>query len=138
MLYKLLSFDRSLFLGLNGFHATWLDPLMYLATNTLVWIPLFVLLFVLVVRTFHWRTVTILVAVACMITVSDQLSNLLKNDTKRLRPSHESALAAKIHIVKEYRGSEFGFYSAHASNTFALAVFLIILFQKRFRYMYIL
>jgi undecaprenyl-diphosphatase len=73
-----------------------------------------------------------------MIIVSDQLSNLVKNDVKRLRPSHKPEIAARVHTVKEYRGGEFGYYSAHASNHFALAVFLIVLFQKRYRYLYLL
>lgn len=135
MLEKLLSADRSLFLSLNGLHTSWLDPLMFRASNTLVWIPLFIFLTCLVIDTFRYKTITVIVALALMVTISDQLSNLVKNDTKRPRPSHEPALAARIHIVKEYRGEEFGYYSAHASNTFALAVFLIILFQKRYRYL---
>jgi len=138
MLDKLLSLDRSVFLGLNGLHTSWLDPLMYWASNALVWLPLFIVLIALVIKTFRWRTITILVAMACMITISDQLSTLVKNDTKRLRPSHEPALAARVHIVKEYSGGEFSYYSAHASNTFALAVFLIVLFRKRYRYLYLL
>ncbi|MCX6286245.1 MAG: phosphatase PAP2 family protein [Bacteroidetes bacterium] len=138
MLEKLLSLDRSIFLGLNGLHACWLDTVMYWASNPLVWLPLFIALLYLVIKTFRLRTVTVLLVLALMITISDQLTNLVKNDTKRLRPSHEPALAQRIHIVKEYRGGELGFYSAHASNTFALAVFLIILFQKRYRYLYLL
>ncbi len=138
MLEKFLTFDRSLFLTLNGLHASWLDPVMYWASNTLVWIPLFIFLACLVIDTFRYKMVAVILALALMITISDQLSNLVKNDTQRLRPSNEPALAAGIHIVKEYRGSDFGYYSAHASNTFALAVFLIILFQKRYRYLYLL
>jgi len=138
MLEKLLTFDRSLFLTLNGLHAAWLDPVMYWTSKSLVWMPLFLILLGFVINTFHWRTITVLVAVALMITVSDQLTNLVKNDTKRLRPSHEPALAASVHIVNEFRGGEFGYYSSHASNTFALAVFLILLFQKRYRYLYLL
>ncbi|MCX6283468.1 MAG: phosphatase PAP2 family protein [Bacteroidetes bacterium] len=138
MLEKLLAFDRSLLLTLNGLHTSWLDPLMYWASNPLIWLPLFIGLMILVINTFRWKTITVLAAVAVMITVSDQLSNLVKDNTQRLRPSNEPALVASIHIVKEYRGSDFGFYSAHASNTFALAVFLIILFQKRYRYLYLL
>ena len=138
MLEKLLSADRSLFLTLNGFHASWLDPVMYWASNGIVWLPLYFFLLGLVIKTFRLKTVTVLVAVALMMTISDQLSNLVKNDVKRLRPSHEPALAGRVHLVKEYRGGELGFYSAHASNTFALAVFLIVLFQKRYRYLYLL
>ena len=138
MLEKLVLFDRSLFLSFNGQHAYWLDPVMYWASNSIVWLPLFVFLLFLVIKTFRWKTLTVLVAVALLITVSDQLSEMVKNDVKRFRPSHEPTLAGNVHIVKEYRGGKHGFYSAHASSTFALAVFLIILFQKRYRYLYLL
>ncbi|MEI8005633.1 MAG: phosphatase PAP2 family protein [Bacteroidota bacterium] len=138
MVETLLSADRSLFLALNGLHAPWLDQVMYWASNPLVWLPLFVFLFYFVIRAFHFKTATVLVGVVLMITVSDQLANLSKNNLKRLRPSHESKIADSIHIVNEYRGEDFSFYSAHASNTFALAVFLIVLFQKRYRYLYLL
>lgn len=137
MLEKLISFDRSLFLGLNGIHAAWLDPVMYWMSDPLLWLPFFIILLYLVIRTFKWKTLTILAAVAVMITVSDQMSNLVKHDVKRLRPSNDPGLSASIHLVKGYRGGEYGYYSAHASNTFAVAVFLIILFQKRYRYIYL-
>ena len=45
-------------------------------------------------------------------------------------------LEGTVHIVKDFCGGEYGFYSAHASNTFATAVFLTILFQRRYRYLY--
>ena len=138
MLEKILSTDRALFLTLNGLHTSWLDTLMYWTSNDLVWLPLFVFVLFLVIKTFRWKTITVIVGVAIMIIVSDQLSNLVKNDVKRLRPSHEPEIAARVHTVKEYRGGEFGYYSAHASNHFALAVFLIVLFQKRYRYLYLL
>ena len=135
MLESLLSADRSLFLALNHLNAPWLDQVMYWATNPLVWIPLFVFLLYLVIRTFRIKTTTVILGVALMITVSDQLADLSKNNLKRLRPSHEPEIAASVHIVNEYRGGEFSFYSAHASNTFALAIFLMVLFRKRYRYL---
>ncbi len=138
MLEKLLTFDRSLFLFLNGHHTGWLDYVMFWASNGLVWLPLFIFILILLIDTFRWKTLTILAAVAVMITVSDQLSNMVKDDTKRPRPTHEPSIAASVHTVKEYKGGGYGFYSAHASNTFALAVFLIVLFQKRYRYLYVL
>jgi undecaprenyl-diphosphatase len=136
MLENLISFDRSLFLALNALHASWLDPVMFWASKGLIWLPLFVFLLYLVLNTFRWKTLTVLAALALMITLSDQLSNLVKNDVCRLRPSHQPELAGSVHIVKDYRGGEFGFYSAHASNTFATAVFLILLFQRRYRFLY--
>ena len=137
MLEKLLSFDRSLFLSLNALHASWLDPVMLWASKGLMWLPLYIFLLYLAVKNFRWKTLMVLAALALMVTISDQLSNLVKNDVHRLRPSNQPELAGSVHIVNDYRGGEFGFYSAHASNTFAVAVFLIVLFQRRYRYLYL-
>jgi len=137
MLDKLASVDRSLFLALNGLHAPWMDTVMFWASKGLVWLPLYIALLYLAVKNFRWKTMTILAALALTIALSDQLSNLVKNDSLRFRPSHQPNLEGMVHTVNDFRGGEYGFYSAHASNTFATAVFLIILFQKRYRYLYL-
>lgn len=138
MLDKLLALDRSLFLAFNGMHVPWLDPIMFWASNGFMWLPLFAAMLYLVIRTFRRKAIIVLAFVALMITVSDQLSNIVKDDVQRLRPSHQPELSASVHTVYDYRGGKFGYYSAHASNTFALALFLIVLFKKRFRYLYLL
>jgi undecaprenyl-diphosphatase len=138
MLDKLISFDRTLFLALNGIHTPWLDTVMFWASKGLVWLPFYLFLLYLTLKNFRWRTLIVLVAVALTVAFSDQLSNLVKNDTHRLRPSHQPDLEGKVHLARDYHGSELGFYSAHASNTFAVAVFLILIFQKRYRYLYLL
>jgi undecaprenyl-diphosphatase len=137
MLESLLSFDHSLFYTLNGQNAPWLDPLMFWASKSIVWLPLFAFLFYLCLKTFGWKTITVLAALALTLTFSDQLSNLVKNDVKRLRPSNQPGMSEAVHIVNGYRGGEFGFYSAHATNTFAVAVFLLVLFQGRYRFLYV-
>jgi undecaprenyl-diphosphatase len=36
-----------------------------------------------------------------------------------------------VHLVEAYKGGMFGFYSAHASNTMSVAVFIGIIFRKK-------
>ena len=36
-----------------------------------------------------------------------------------------------VDVVHDYRGGSYGFFSAHASNTFSVAVFLSLLFRRR-------
>ncbi len=111
---------------------------MFWASKVLIWIPLFAFLFFLVIRTFHWKTIVIVLSAAILILISDQLSNLSKSSFERLRPSHDSSLVSEIHTVNDYKGGEFGFYSAHASNNFAIAVFLVLLFRKKYRFLPVL
>ncbi len=54
---------------------------------------------------------------------------------QRPRPSHEPALAEKIHLVKDYHGGDYGFPSSHASNSFALAVFIFLILKERYNWL---
>jgi undecaprenyl-diphosphatase len=134
MIDILKTIDLNIFLFLNGIHTPFLDWAMVWATNVMIWIPLFVLLLYLVIRTYKWKTIMIVFSVALMITASDQLANLSKHSTQRLRPSQDPALEHVVHIVNNIKGGMYGFYSAHASTTFAVAIFLIILLRRKYRW----
>jgi undecaprenyl-diphosphatase len=109
---------------------------MYQATKVVVWIPLYLFFLYLLIRQYKWRTLMVLVLAALMILVSDQLSNLAKDTFQRLRPSHEPGLM--VHLVNAYKGGEYGFYSGHATNNFSIAVFLIVLTGKRFKWFWMI
>ena len=59
---------------------------------------------------------------------------VFKNNFERLRPCHEASLADIIHTVRDKCGGHYGFISSHASNSFALAVFLSGFIRRRYRY----
>ena len=109
-----------------------MDPMIYWGTRSLVWIPLYLIILYLIIRNFRWETLWIILFVALMILVSDQLSNLFKEWIGRLRPTHEPGLQG-VHTVNGYTGGMYGFYSAHGSNTMAIAVFLIFLLKDRYK-----
>ena len=67
------------------------------------------------------------------IVVSDQLSNVFKYGFERLRPCHDSTLIPYMRSVE--CGGKYGFYSAHASNTFLVASFLSPLLKKKYIYL---
>ena len=136
MLQFLDHIDQRLFFFLNGMHNPFFDTVMYHVTGLLVWLPLYLLFLYLVIREYRWQTLIVIAFVAILILVSDQLCNIVKETVHRFRPSNDPALTT-VHIVNGYRGGTFGFYSAHASNNFALAVFLILLIGQRFRYIII-
>ncbi len=135
MIQYLDQLDHRLFLFLNGMHNPFFDHLMLGATRSLIWLPVYLVFFWLVVREYRWQTIWILIFAALMILASDQLSNVVKDSVQRLRPSREPGLA--VHLVEAYKGGLYGFYSAHASNTFAVSLFLIILLRRSFRWFFI-
>jgi undecaprenyl-diphosphatase len=136
MLEHLKSFDTKLFLYLNGKHNSFFDPIMYWLSNTVIWIPLYLLLAILIIRHYKKQSILIFIILIALMTVSDQLSgNIIRDYVMRPRPSHEAALQGLIHLSKAGSGGQYGFVSAHASNCFALASFIIFILPINFRWL---
>lgn len=132
----LLALDRQAFLAINGAHAPWADALMWAVSDLRLWIPLYLFLLFVIQRRWGWRGLGISVPViAVMMVCSDSGSVVLFKDTvQRLRPSHVPELHGMVHLLSGadgglYRGGPFGFVSSHASNHFAIAVFVTGLFS---------
>lgn len=128
----LLEIDKRILLFLNGMHSPLMDEIMWFFSRVPVWIPLYVLLVVFIVLKFGKKSWLIIPIIALLIACSDQTSvHFFKNVFHRLRPSHEPSLEGLLHFVHNYHGGLYGFISSHASNTFALATFLSLLFRKK-------
>jgi len=123
--------DQSLFLFLNDIHSSFWDKAMFLFSSREIWIPFYLLIVYVIVKTFRKNSIYILILIGLSIVVSDQFSGLIKNLAERLRPSNDPAISNLVHIVNNYRGGTFGFFSAHASNTFTIAVIASLLFKNR-------
>lgn len=123
--------DRVIFLKLNGLHCALLDTIIPVLTNFPTWIPLFALVIYFLYKKYQTKTWLVLLAVALMIAFSDQSANILKHNIKRYRPTHNTEIGQQVHTVDNYRGGQFGFVSGHAANSFALAVFLMLIFRDR-------
>lgn len=134
MLDTLKRWDKDLFLLINRHHNSFFDVVMYWASDKLFWIPFYAFLVFIVIREFKKKSILILLHVAALVTASDQIaSGLIKNTMKRLRPSHQPSLEGLIHLSAAGKGGLYGFVSSHASNAFALFVFLTILLPRSYR-----
>ena len=136
MMEQLAELDKDLFFFLNGLHTSWLDPVMYYISQTLTWLPVYLLLLWVLIKNYGWRTLLWLVGLALAITIADQVtSGLMKPFFERFRPSRDPAFAeGLVHVVNGYRGGKFGFASSHAANAFAVATFLYLLLRNKVRY----
>lgn len=135
MLETLKSLDTDLFLFLNGMHNDLLDVVMSWISNEFVWTPFYAFLLFLVYKKYSKQTLLVILLAPVLITLSDQLSvHLFKNVFLRYRPCHNLNLQNLVHIVNGHCGGQYGFVSSHASNTFALAVFLIIVLNKTYKH----
>jgi len=138
MLEELLQFDKEVFLYLNGLGTeTWDGFWLYLSEKiSFITIPLYVLLLFLSYKSFGLKkTGVLLVAIALMITCTDQLANFFKYGVGRFRPCHDDEVSGVMRLVKSYCGGKYGYFSAHASSSFALASFFTALFKDKFKFL---
>jgi len=130
MIEWLKELDTSAFFVINNCHHPIMDVVMMLISGVWIWIPLYAFLTYLVIKKFKKQSITIVIAIVIMIFLSDQGANLVKKNVQRYRPSHNIEIGQKVHTVDGYRGGQFGFVSSHASNVFALATLLCLLFSS--------
>jgi len=133
MLETLKSLDETIFLFLNAHHNLFFDRLMWLFSNRFFWVPLYAWFLWILYKKYPRHYWTVLVAILLMIVASDQFCNLIKNNVMRLRPSQEPHLEGLVHLV-DGNGGLYGFYSAHASNAFAVAMFMIFSIGRKMKY----
>lgn len=124
-----IKFDQELLLELNGSNSIFWDGFMWLATNTVVWIPLAIILLYVIVKNNTIKEVLLIIGLlALVIILADQISSgFCKPFFARFRPTQDPELMYLIDTVNEYRGGRYGFVSSHAANTFAVAVFLSLI-----------
>lgn len=135
MLEELLQLDKNLFLFLNGLGTPTWDGFWLFITNKWSSIPLyFLLLFLSYKKLTIKKLLIMLVVIALLITVTDQLANFFKYGVARYRPCHDIEISTLMRLVKSSCGGKYGYFSAHAASSFALASFFVLIFKNRIKY----
>ncbi|HEY8401289.1 MAG TPA: phosphatase PAP2 family protein [Cytophagaceae bacterium] len=130
ILHILDKLDKDLLIFLNQLYHPVLDPIMLYATERFFWIPFYACLIIFIFWKLRLEGIWILLTIALLIVAADQFaSGLLKPLTERLRPCHNEEVIPYLRLLKNC-GGQYGFISSHAANTFALAVFLSLVFKK--------
>lgn len=130
----LIQLDRQLLLALNGSESLYLDTLVRTLTAAVTWIPLYVSLFFLVLKNNDsFMKILLLVgsAALCVVLAGTIDDAIVKPLVARWRPTHDPQIGAVVDVVDGYRGGRYGFFSAHACNTFSIAVFFCLLVRSR-------
>jgi undecaprenyl-diphosphatase len=125
----LKSWDKDLFLFLNGMHSPLWDYSMTLFTLTPTWTLFYGTIIIIIVNKYNKKSLFIIFALALLILCADQFSGILKHTIQRLRPSNDPIIGQLTHVFFN-KGGAFGFVSAHAANTFAIATFTSLLFKN--------
>lgn len=133
-LSTLVEYDKDLLLSLNGSDSLYLDRVMRVLTATVTWVPLYISLFYVVLNNNdNFRKVMMILCGAglCVLLAGTVDDMIVKPMVGRWRPTHDPEIGLLVDIVDGYRGGRFGFFSAHASNTFSIAVFFCWLVRSR-------
>ena len=129
-----IGFDKELLLSLNGSDSLFFDGLVKTLTTATTWIPLYVALLYLVIKNNDSLKKVLLIvgaALLCVLLAGIVDDIFIKPTVARWRPSRDGEIGMLVDIVNGYRGGRFGFFSAHAANTFSIAVFFILLVRSR-------
>jgi membrane-associated phospholipid phosphatase len=127
----LLQLDHRLFYFINHTLSNrFFDWIMPYLRYPQFWIPVYVFIFVFCLWRYQKKGVVIILLLVATFAVADFGSaGVIKPLVKRLRPCNDPALAQTI-ISRVPCGTGYSFPSSHASNHFAIAIFLICVFTN--------
>ncbi len=135
MLEEILKYDKEVFLLLNNLGSENWDGFWMFITNKFSSIPIYLLLIFLSYKQFGVKKTLVLVITAIlMITATNGLADFFKYGIQRLRPCFDPDVNELARLVKDTCGGKFGYFSAHAGNTMAVATFFSILLKGKFRH----
>ena len=138
---SILKADQSLFEHINGqWTCSFLDSMMPWVRTSEHWFPMYVVLLGYLFYKWGWKALKWILAIAITIGVSDQVSSFFfKPMVHRLRPCADPAMLHQAKLLIGACPTSFSFTSSHATNHFALAMFIMMTLQpllKKYTYLF--
>jgi len=131
MLDLILEYDHKAFLWLNNLGNESFDWFWMIMTNKLFNFFVYSIALIYILKKIKIKSLVLMILfLSILILISDQTSNLFKNFFERLRPCHDEQIINSMRLVKNSCGGLYSFFSAHASNSFALASFFFFVYYK--------
>ena len=130
----LLELDRQVLAFFNGSDSLFLDAVAMTFTSGLTWIPLYLALFYILIKNNENMTQIFLIVMSCLVCLffTYGLADFIaKPYVARWRPTNDPIIKYTIDVVNNYRETPYGFFSAHAANTFSIALFFVLLVRSR-------
>ena len=128
------SLDVTVLSWFNDSHSLWLDVLATYLTAGWTWLPLYIALFILVMKnneTIQQVGLVMGCTLLALILAGGVDNLVVKPLVARPRPSSDPIIKYMVDVVAGYRGKDFSFFSAHAANTMAIATFFIWLVRDK-------
>ncbi len=127
MMDRMIEFDYKITLWLNEVGTPFWDKIWVFITDKYSSIPLYFILLYFLIKKYKRSVWIFLLIISCKIAATDQTSNLVKNIFARLRPCQHPEFQDQLRAIIEYScPNSYGFFSAHAANSAAIAVFFIL------------
>jgi membrane-associated phospholipid phosphatase len=135
MLDQLLQLDRHLFHIINhDLSNPFFDWLMPLMRNPKFWIPLYLFIIIFSIWRYKKQGVILIVMLFLAVGFADFTSaSIIKKNVDRARPCRDQVVSPTV-ISRVPCGTGYSFPSTHATDHFAIAVFLSRLFFKRWKW----
>ncbi len=133
MLDELLFWDTELLIFLNNLGCLAYDELWIIISEKWTWIPLYVALLLALRRHYKKRSLLVVLSLIgiCFFFTDFMVSQVYRPLFHRLRPCHVPELVEHLRLVKGSCGGQYGYFSAHASNSFGLAILVGCLLRKQ-------
>lgn len=133
---KIIQLDKELLVFLNGLGSPAFDGLWLIITKQAYWTPVFLLMFYFLQKKIGWKNFGYYILfTAILILVCDQTTNLVKNHFQRLRPCNVEELKGIIRAVQTR--SSYSFFSGHAANSMANALFGFMILKRYYKHAYL-
>lgn len=131
----LATIDTELLHWFNGSSSLFLDSMSQILTSGFTWSALYVALAFIVIKN-NDTMAQIWLAIGCVflcVLLAGGVDDLIvKPLAARLRPTYDPMMKYTIHIVNGvHGGGRYSFFSAHAANTFAIALFMCYMVRSR-------
>lgn len=135
MIEEIIKLDQQLFHAINtGLSNTFFDWLMPILRNKYTWIPLYIIIIAEAIKTYKLKGIYLVLFLTAAVGLADfGSSSILKPAFNRTRPCNDIEIQPTM-TVRVTCGSGKSFPSTHASDHFAIAIFLITIFYKKWKF----
>ena len=135
MFEQILQLDQQLFIAINeGLSNPFFDWIMPFLRNRVFWTPLYLFLVIFLTRNYGKWGLICIVFMLLTFAITDYFSaSIIKPAFERLRPCNDIAIKNELNAIVDC-GTGFSFPSTHATNHFGIAMFLILTFYQRWKW----
>lgn len=132
MLDQLLAYDKELLIYLNNLGEIRFNTFWKYITSFIYWVPLLLFVFYKIYKKFPKRQALYIIGYGIFILlISLLLVEIIKIGIERIRPCNDPEVAPFLNIV--IKPTNYSFFSGHATVSFGLTTYLVLMLRKVFR-----